>query len=169
MNSPLSESNKKNNYFKEINSYINNIDSFEKYSLSKCLNNEKVKNQLFSKEPPPIDLIQKILKKLINKDLNDNIYYEFSRKNLTAKNIIKLINEFIPELKQYYLKCKHEKYLENLNEKKVITLFRQILKPYNFSITSQEKYENGEKYLLYTMEKKKKITFKKIESTINFD
>ena len=110
MNSPLSESSKKNNYFKEINSYINNIDSFEKYSLSKCLSNEKVKNQLFSKEPPPIDLIQKILKKLINKDLNDKIYYEFSRKNLVAKNTIKLINEFIPELKQYYLKCKHDKY-----------------------------------------------------------
>jgi hypothetical protein len=169
MNSPLCESNKKNNYFKEINNFIDNIDSFEKYSLSKCLKNERVKNQLFSKESPPIDLIQKILKKLINKDLNDNIYYEFSRKNLASKNIIKLIDEFIPELKQYYLKCKHEKYLENLNEKKVITLFRQILKPYDFSIISQEKYENGEKYLLYTIEKKKKITFKKIESTINFD
>ena len=168
MNFTLCESNKKNNYFKEINNYINNIDSFEKYSLSKCLKSKNIKNQLFSKEPP-IDLIQKILKKLINKDLNDNIYYEFSRKNLAAKNIIKLIDEFIPELKQYYLKCKHEKYLENLNEKKVITLFRQILKPYDFSIISQEKYENGEKYLLYAIEKKKKIIFKKIESTINFD
>ena len=64
-------------------------------------------------------------------------------------------------LKLYYLKCKHNKYLDQINEKKLITLFRQILKPYNFKIIAIEKYENSSKYLLYII--------KKIDSFINFD
>ena len=59
--------------------------------------------------------------------------------------------------------------MENLNEKKIITLFIQLLKPYHFSIDSTEKYNNGEKFLLYTIEKKKNLNFKKINSVINFD
>ena len=108
--------------FKEINCILNNIDSFEKYSLKKE-NDIKDKNQLFSKDPPPIEIVNKILYTMINKELNENIYFEFSRKNLINKKVIEKINEFIPELKKYYLKCKHNKYLENLNDKKIITLF----------------------------------------------
>ena len=152
--------------FREIN-IIDNIDLFDNYILKN--NNISIKNQLFSKEPPPFDLIKKIVYILINKELNENIYYEFSKKNLVIKKIIEKIDEYVVILKKYYLKCKHEKYLENLNEKKIITLFRQILRPYDYLITSYEKYDNGEKYLLYVLEKKKSITIKKIDSTINFD
>ena len=155
------------NKFIEIDNIINNIDSFEKYSLKEEFN-EKIKNQLFSKIPP-FNLVVKILQNLINKELNDSIYFEFSRKNLLNKNIIEKINIIIPELKEYYLKCKHKKYLEKLNEKKIITIFRQILRPYDFSINALEKYNNGEKYLLYIIEKKKNLTLKKIDSLISFD
>lgn len=154
--------------FKEINCILNNIDSFEKYSLKKE-NNIKDKNQLFSKDPPPIEIVSKILYTMINKELNENIYFEFSRKNLINKKVIEKINEFIPELKKYYLKCKHNKYLENLNDKKIITLFRQILRPYDYNICAIEKYNNGEKFLLYIIQKKKNLTLKKIDSVINFD
>lgn len=161
----------KKNYFKnkfiEIDNVINNIDSFEKYSLKQEIN-EKYKNQLFSKIPP-FDFVSKILYILINKELNDSLYFEFSRKNLLNKNIVEKINSFIPELKKYYLKCKHKKYLEKLNEKKIITIFRQILRHYDFSINAIEKYNNGEKYLLYIIEKKKNLTIKKIDSLISFD
>jgi len=149
--------------FKEIN--IDNIDLFDNYIFK---NNISKKNQLFSKEPP-FELVKKIIYVLINKELNENIYFEFSKKNLVLKKLIEKINEYIDILKKYYLKCKHEKYLENLNEKKIITLFRQILRPYNYLITSYEKYDTGEKYLLYVLEKKKSISIKKIDSTINFD
>ena len=162
--------NKKNNSnfekFREINFLIDNIDLFDNYVLKKDM---QIKNQLFSKEPPPFELVKNIIYVLINKDLTDNIYYEFSKKNILTKKIIEKIDEYIILLKKYYLKCKHEKYLENLNEKKVITLFRQILRPYDYSITTYEKYDNGEKYLLYVLEKKKSISFKKIDSVINFD
>ena len=38
-----------------------------------------------------------------------------------------------------------------------------------FFIFNNLEYDNGEKYLLYVLEKKKSITIKKIDSTINFD
>lgn len=61
-------------------------------------------------------------------------------------------------------------YLENLNEKKIITLFRQLLRPYDYIINAVEKYNNGEKFLLYNISKKKSNQLlKKINSTINFD
>jgi hypothetical protein len=153
------------NRFRDIDSSImDNIHSFQKKDLKKSN-----KNQLFSKEPPPFELVKKIFYVLINKELNDTIYYEFSKNNLVIKKIIEKMDEYIILLKEYYLKCKHSKYLENLDEKKLITLFRQILRPYDFEITSYEKYDNGEKYLLYVLEKKSNVTIKKINSIINFD
>lgn len=155
------------NKFQEISSIIENIDSFEKYDINKKEDDKM--NQLFSKEPPPLPLVQSIFFELINKNLNDYIYYEFTIKSLNNKKILDKIDIFIPELKKYYLKCKHSKYLENLTEKKLVTLFRQILKPYGFSINTIEKYNDGEKYLLYIIEKKQVIGIKKISSLINFD
>ena len=146
------------NKFKDINNLISNFYSFEKYILKDDLQ-ISLKNQLFSKEIPPIELVNKILNTIINKDLNENIYFEFSRKNLVNKKVLDKFNLFIPELKKYYLKCKHNKYLENLDEKKMITIFRQILRPYDYIITAFEKYNNGEKYLLYIIKKKKNTEF----------
>lgn len=153
-----------NQKFKDINNLINSIDSFEKYSI-----NENKLNQLFSKEPPPLDLVKEIIFSLINKELDNSIYYEFTIKSLINKKSVLKMEEYIIQLKKYYLKCKHNKYLENINEKKLITLLRQILKPYDFSVNSVEKYNNGEKFLLYTIEKKKDLYIKKINSLINFD
>ena len=156
------------NKFKEINDIIKNIYSLEDILKDTVDINFYLNNQLFTKEIPPINFVNKILGIMINKELNDNIYFEFSRKNLLNKKVIEKINDFIPELKKYYLKCKHKKYLEDLNEKKIITIFRQILRPYNYTITAYEKYNNGEKYLLYVIKKKIKC-IKKIDSVINFD
>lgn len=152
--------------FRDINNLIDNIDSFDKYSINQ--NEDKI-NQLFSKEVPPFNLVSKILYSITNKELNDYLYYEFTIKNLVNKKSLLKMEQYIEELKKYYLKCKHSKYLENLNEKKLITLLRQILRSYDFNINSIEKYNNGEKYLLYTIEKKKDLSIKKINSLINFD
>ena len=157
--------------FKEIDDYVIKIESFENYSFHKLYNSIHInKNQLFSKEIPSIEFVKKILFILLNKELDNSIYFEFTIHILINKNVKEKIQEFIPELKKYYLKCKHKIYLDNLNEKKIITIFRQILKPYNYYIRAIEKYENGEKYLLYILEKKKDINLiKKKNIIINFD
>jgi len=167
------QKNKKKKYkekFRDINKNEYNIDSFNNLHFIKKEDNFDIKkNQLFSNKYPPFELVEKIINTLLSIDLNDKILYTFSRKILETKNIKDKINEFIPELKKYYLKCKHKKYLENIDEKKVITIFRQILRPYDYMIKASEKYENGNKYLLYLIEKPKVIILKKINSIINFD
>jgi len=173
MNCVKDEKKNYKNKFVEIKDIINNIDLFERYSLKQEINNNNYKNQLFSKIPP-FDLVSEILYTLINKELNDNIYFEFSRNNLLCKNVIEKINNFIPKLKEYYLKCKHKKYLEKLNDKKIITIIRQLLKNYEYNINEVKKNKNGKKYLLYIIKKKKNldngiISFKKINSLISFD
>ena len=46
---------------------------------------------------------------------------------------------------------------------------RQLLRIHDFELRAKEKYENGKKYLLYTITKKSQNNFKKINSIINFD
>lgn len=158
------------NKFKDICDQIKNFESFEKIQE---LNKNDLNNQLFSKKIPPFDLVRKIVNLLMNHDnYNDNIndiYFEFTKKNIVEKNCIERFLQYKGELKKYYLKCKHEKYLENLTTKKFITLLRQIIRPYDYSIKAYEKYENGKKFLLYVIDKNKDFGLKKINSIISFD
>jgi len=153
------------NKFKEINQYIENIDSFDTYSIG---SKDDKANQLFTTEPP-YEFVNEIIYDITNKNLSEDIYYEFTIKNLVNKKSLLKVQDKIEELKKYYLKCKHSKYLENITEKKLITILRQILRQFNYAINSVEKYNNGEKFLLYILEKKKVYGIKKISSLINFD
>jgi hypothetical protein len=153
------------NKFKDLSSLFINFESFEDKSEEKS----NLKNQLFSKTYPPFDLVKQIVSLLINYPFDD-IYYEFTKKIINEKKILEKLESFIEELKKYYLKCKHSKYLENIDEKKYITILRQILRPYNYCIKAYEKYNNGEKYLLYVIMKNKEDNkLKKINSIISFD
>ena len=156
------------NKFKDLSQLFTNFEAFENITNN---NEEKniFKNQLFYKIHPPFDLVKQIVSLLINYDFDD-IYYEFTKKIISEKRVIEKIEPFIEELKKYYLKCKHIKYLENIDDKKYITILRQILRPYNYSIKAYEKYNNGEKYLLYViMKNKEENKLKKINSIISFD
>jgi hypothetical protein len=155
------------NKFKDLSKLFISFEAFEDIT-----NNEEkynFKNQLFSKTHPPFDLVKQIVGLLINYPFDD-IYYEFTKKIINEKKVIEKTGHYIEELKKYYLKCKHIKYLENIDEKKYITILRQILRPYNYSIKAYEKYNNGEKYLLYViMKNKEENKLKKINSIISFD
>ena len=156
------------NKFKDLSKLFRSFEAFEDITN---INEEKYnfKNQLFTKTHPPFDLVKQIVGLLINYPFDD-IHYEFTKKIISEKKVIERIEHFIEELKKYYLKCKHVKYLENIDEKKYITILRQILRPYNYSIKAYEKYNNGEKYLLYViMKNKEENKLKKINSIISFD
>ena len=71
-------------------------------------------------------------------------------------------------LKQYYLPCKQKTYLNNFKLQKCITIFRQLLKLYNYSLLSEEKYSNSKKYIIYKIIFNK-INNEKIDGIINFD
>ena len=152
--------------FEEIDNLLDNIKIFDEKNSKK---NIQTKNQLF-REFMDYDTLKNLLKESFNVDLNENINYSFSKKTILSKEIITSLEKNIEFLKKFYIKCKHKIYLENLNEKKVITLFRQLLRIHDFELKAKEKYENGKKYLLYTITKKMEVIgLKKINSTINFD
>jgi len=155
------------NKFKDLTELFTNFKSFE--DITNNEDKQNYKNQLFAKINPPFDLVKKILGLLINYPFDD-LHYEFTKKIIIEKKVLDKIGPYIEELKKYYLKCKHAKYLENIDEKKYITILRQIMHPYNYSIKAYEKYNNGEKYLLYVIIKNKEDNkLKKINSVISFD
>ena len=57
-------------------------------------------------------------------------------------------------LKKYYIPCKYNIYLKDINEKKCITILRQFLKIHNHTLFSKEKYYHGKKLLYYQVIKK---------------
>ena len=116
-------------------------------------------NQLF-KSKPPFNLVLKICL-YFGIDLED-----LSKKNSFTKNeLVKLdleskFSELREALKQYYIPCKCKIYLSNITISKSVTILRQILKLYNFKITSNESYNNSKKYIIYviTQNENKQLT-----------
>jgi hypothetical protein len=108
------------------------------------------KNQLF-KKMPPIDLFERLVKIYGLTDIND--CRKFTKDHLTKNKTLEKIEGFREELEEYYLPCKTTKYLLDLDEKKLITILRQIAKVFDYHVTSNEKYLNSKKVLQYSLEK----------------
>ena len=104
-------------------------------------------NQLFRKRPD-----NEIIIKLINlfgfKDINDQDY-RFSKNDLDKMNIVVKINNIKKELSDFYIPCKRRIYMNDITIAKAITILRQFLKAYGYTLHSQEKYVNCKKFLVY--------------------
>ena len=101
-----------------------------------------------------------------------DIYYQFYKQNIIDKNVINKMNisYFKNNFKKYYLPCKYNKYFIKINEKNAITILRQVLKIYGYNISSKEKYERGNKYLIYNLVKIFNIENYNVNITkLNFD
>lgn len=106
------------------------------------------KNQLFKKIPTK-EILNKVLLCFDIKDLYSKV--SFCRKDIVRLNSVQKLNIITDELKEFYLPCKARTYLNDLNEKNIVTILRQILKHFNYNIISKEKYLRGEKYILYNI------------------
>jgi hypothetical protein len=116
------------------------------------MSDEKDKKEQLFKNIPSQEFVEDVLKLFIPNGFQD-VYYQFSRKMISEKNVIEKLNLLISQLKEYYMNCKHKKYLENLDPKKCVTILRQLLRLYDYRVISMEKYHNGQKFLLYKIEK----------------
>lgn len=128
-------------------------------------------NQLFCKKPNT-EILEKVLECFDLKNLQDD--KQFTRKYLKDYGTVKKIEEIMTDLSEYYIPCKGEKYLTELNEKKVITILRQIVKCFSYFIFSKERYIKGEKNITYQImpiNKKDVLRLKKKDEqyTIMFD
>ena len=116
-----------------------------------------MKDQLF-KIIPTDEILNKLLKCFGLDNINDKKY--FTRNDLKKIKSIENINKIKNNLEEFYLPCKSKIYLNNLTEKKIITLLRHFIKYKNYKLISQEKYMNKTKIIIYQLIKKNDIEYK---------
>ena len=102
-----------------------------------------MKDQLF-KNKPELNLVIEIIR-LFGLEGFDDIKL-FTKQNMIELNTVENMKEYIPKLQEYYLPCKSKIYLQDLNERKCINILRQLLKQYNHTLISKEKYIKSIKY-----------------------
>ena len=123
-----------------------------------------IKDQLFKKYPSN-SLFLDILYAFGLKGLDDN--RSFSRRDLKILKTVDKIKELKPQLDDCYLPCKSRTYLNQLNEKNVVTILRQILKTKHYTISSREKYMKGCKFIIYSICKVEQKEYKPVLEKIN--
>jgi hypothetical protein len=99
----------------------------------------------------PVELIRHFLN-LYGLDGFDT-EYTFTRKDLVKRNVIEKVNNFKSQLEEYYIPCKFNKYMDEINDKRLITILRQMIKLYDYTLESFEKYSYGERYLIYKLKR----------------
>ena len=106
------------------------------------------KNQIF-RNIPDINIINLLLNTFGLDNLDDNRL--FTREHMININTVQNINLLKNKLSEYYLPCKCKYYLENINEKKSITILRQFIKIYNYKVSTFEKSISGQKQMIYQL------------------
>lgn len=129
-------------------------------------------NQLFIKKPTS-EILTKILNAIGLKDINDET--EFSKFDFERNNAIQLFNNIKDEVASFYLPCKKPIYFKNITSRTLITITRQFLKIFNYTLDSKEKYINSKKYIIYKIitqerrQEKKDNLETKGKIVVNFD
>ena len=103
-------------------------------------------NQLFLIKPP-MDLLLKLLKHCSINSLDSNV--QISLKSLDLNNTLIKSKLILDDISEYYLPCKKKKCFNELDNKKLITIIKQLLKLYDHKLQSNEKYSRGSKYTVY--------------------
>ena len=111
-------------------------------------------NQLFIDKPPESIILTCVVLLGWTSLTDKRILMRTDLDNLQiAEKFINVINE----LRQYYLPCKQDKYLSNINTKSVITIVRQLLKTIGYNIRGIEKVIDNKKEMIYKLEQHTKI------------
>ena len=130
-----------------------------------------MKDQLF-KNKPDMNLVNDTIRLFGLDDFNDSKL--FTKQNMIDLKTVEKVNEIVPRLQDVYLPCKSKKYLTRLDEKKCLTILRQLLKQYNYNLLTKEKCIKGDKFNYYQIIQysNKKINTKQIEErkiVLSFD
>jgi hypothetical protein len=107
-----------------------------------------MKSQLFKKDPCD-NIIEKLLNCFGLENIND--YRHFSREDLKKIDSVNKIYKIKEELNKYYIPCKARTYLNDLNEKNIITILKQFLKNKGYTVISREKYSKKKKFIIYKL------------------
>jgi hypothetical protein len=111
--------------------------------------------QLFS-EKPDLDFLEELLSCYGLQGLDDKI--EFNKQDLIDLDTVNKITELIPELILYYLPCKSFIYLNNINEKRAITILSQFLKLFDYKLIRKERIVQRKKQICYNVINRKFVS-----------
>ena len=111
-------------------------------------------NQLFNNVVDDA-VLQQILDCFGLRGLNDR--RSFKKQDLVVIRTVSKLNDLKETLKHYYMSCKANIYLENLTEKKTITVLRQVVRLFDYHIASKEKNINNKKVIYYSLESDKDL------------
>tara|TARA_B100001094_G_C18153537_1_gene785108 strand:+ start:741 stop:1130 length:390 start_codon:yes stop_codon:yes gene_type:complete len=123
-----------------------------------------MKNQLF-RILPSDEIITNLLYCFGLKNLDDNRH--FSRDDLKKINSVENLYKIKKNLSDFYLPCKSRTYLNDLNEKNIITILKQFIKTKGYTIISREKYTNKKKFIIYQLITIEQKMFKPINTKSN--
>ena len=104
--------------------------------------------QLFKKNPS-IDVLNMVLGTIGIDEFKEE--FCFKKRDLVFLNTVSKMNNIISELTEYYYPCKKKLYLTDIDTTKCITIIRQFLRHFDYSLIGKEKYNNGEKFIVYTL------------------
>ena len=104
------------------------------------------KDQLF-KNKPDLNMVSDIIKLYGLSDFNDTKL--FTKENLKDLKTVEKLNDYLYKLNEYYLPCKAKRFVHDLDEKKSITILRQLLKQHGHNLLAKEKFIKGIKYNFY--------------------
>ena len=79
--------------------------------------------------------------------------HDFTKNDLMELKTVDKLNDLIPELIMYYLPCKGKIYLNDINEKRSITILAQFLKLFDYRLMREEKIINKKKIIFYHIQK----------------
>jgi hypothetical protein len=103
-------------------------------------------NQLFVKHVTT-DILQVVMQAFGLGGLDDR--RSFSKLDMQEMGTVEKIRELVPQLRDYYLPCKARVYLENITEKKAITILKQMLRLHAHTLMSRERNARHRKVILY--------------------
>jgi hypothetical protein len=103
-------------------------------------------NQLFVKHVN-VDMLNLIIDCFGLNSLQDRRL--FSKADMMNLGTVDRIRALVPQLVEYYLPCKARIYLNNITEKKCITVLKQVLKLHAHVLLSKERNSRHRKVILY--------------------
>ena len=107
-----------------------------------------VGNQLF-RILPDIEVVKNLLEAFGLTSLDDNNF--FTKNTMKENNTVDILTSMKQQLETYYLPCKSKVYIDNITDKKCITILRQFLKVHGYTLISKERYIDHQKLCVYRL------------------
>lgn len=106
--------------------------------------------QLFC-EQPSLEFMNDFLKCFGLNGFDDTI--EFCKGDLVDHNTIAKLEDMLLEIIMYYLPCKAKVYVNDLDEKRAITVLSQFIKLFSYRLSRKERIVNKKKIIYYKIQK----------------